>query len=123
MSDLIATPLFAHHHGAVLSNQTSSLHDLPPPNNLCLLIITLACAVLGPHATTADEHTDEHIRLTTVIRELNAIDRIAFSGDRGRDSGTSRYYFNNARLREDTHWPRLCASPLSPRTLPRQACL
>ena len=74
-----------------------------PPNNLCLLIVTLACEVLGPHATTADELTDEHIRLTTVIRELNAIGRIAFSGDRGRDSGTSRYYFNYARLREDIH--------------------
>ena len=70
-------------------------------HQLSLAILTLA--LLGSNATTADELADEHIRLAALIRELNTIDRIASSGDRVRDSGTSRYHFNYARLREDIH--------------------
>ncbi|WP_237881376.1 integrative conjugative element protein, RAQPRD family [Pseudomonas sp. PGPR40] len=62
----------------------------------------LLFALLGETTAAANEVSDEHIRLATLLRELNAIDRLAIPGDILSDQG-SRYRFNYARLRADIH--------------------
>ncbi|WP_081729424.1 RAQPRD family integrative conjugative element protein [Pseudomonas sp. QTF5] len=64
-----------------------------------LLLFTL----LGETTAAANEVSDEHIRLATLLRELNAIDRLAIPGDTLSDQGSPRYRFNYARLRADIH--------------------
>ncbi|MCU7247290.1 RAQPRD family integrative conjugative element protein [Pseudomonas koreensis] len=66
-----------------------------------LLLIAVKFGLLGPGTATAYETVDEHLRLATVLRELNAIERIAAAGGTVPYLTVSRYHFNYTKLRED----------------------
>jgi RAQPRD family integrative conjugative element protein len=68
-----------------------------------LLFLMLNCAFGGQNTATAHVLAEENVRLATLIRELNAIERIATTGDTVLDLNTSRYHFNYSRLRADIH--------------------
>ncbi|WP_285412616.1 RAQPRD family integrative conjugative element protein [Pseudomonas sp. lyk4-40-TSB-59a] len=68
-----------------------------------LLFLMLNCAFGGHNTATAHGLAEENVRLSTLIRELNAIERIATAGDTVLDLNTSRYHFNYTRLRADIH--------------------
>ncbi|RIJ09680.1 raqprd family integrative conjugative element protein [Pseudomonas sp. 91RF] len=66
-----------------------------------LLIVTLHLMLASQQAAAISEITAEKIRLATLLRELNAIDRLASAGDVLTESKSHRYHFNYARLRAD----------------------
>ncbi|WP_350310354.1 RAQPRD family integrative conjugative element protein [Pseudomonas sp. lyk4-TYG-107] len=67
----------------------------------CLPLFICHFAFAGHCTATAQELSKETIRLATLIRELNAIDRIASLGDTVKDLESQRYHFNYTRLRTD----------------------
>ncbi|UQI28517.1 RAQPRD family integrative conjugative element protein [Pseudomonas bijieensis] len=58
-------------------------------------------AFVGKATATANEIVDEHTRLSIVLRELNAIERLAAAGDLANIPASSRYHFNYGYLRAD----------------------
>ncbi|TNF83786.1 hypothetical protein FGE05_06150 [Pseudomonas sp. ICMP22404] len=93
------------------------------PKHLQKLFFLLA--FVGKTTATANEIIDEHTRLAILLRELNAIERLAAAGDFDKESASSRYHFNYARLRADiSHVSTGIQDYLSPRrAIPREVAV
>ncbi|WP_055129582.1 RAQPRD family integrative conjugative element protein [Pseudomonas mediterranea] len=87
--------------------------------------LLLLIAFVGKATATANEIVDEQTRLAILLRELNAIERLAAAGDFAKESASSRYHFNYARLRADiSHVSTGIQDYLSPRrAIPREVAV
>ncbi len=67
------------------------------------LSIVMVCASTGSISAIASESVDERVRLSLLLRQLDALERQAEHGEALPDRSSVRFHFSYTRLREDLH--------------------
>lgn len=65
------------------------------------LAVALACSLMACLSSSAQDASIERERLTAILRELAAIERLARTSESVAPTQSTRYHFDYARLRAD----------------------